>query len=91
VTFNLLNVYAMRMGAVFILSTTTIAIHTAIIPRWIAVTGYVVAVALLIGVGISGWTSLLLPAWVLILSIHILQVSLRVPGPVPQGDAPVSV
>ena len=77
VTFTLLNVYAMRMGALFILSTTTIALRSATIPKWIALTGYVVALVLLVGVNVSGWANILLPAWVLILSVHILLVSPR--------------
>jgi hypothetical protein len=71
-TFTLLNVYAIRMGGVFILSTTTIGVRTAIIPRWLVVVGYVAAVVLLFGVGISTWVNLVLPAWAFVLSIVIL-------------------
>lgn len=77
ITFTVLNIYAMRMGAVFILSTTTIALRTRIIPRWLGIAGYAVAVTLLFGVGLTAWVSLLLPAWVLILSVYILSTSLR--------------
>lgn len=66
----------MRMGAVFILSTTTIALRTGVVPRWLGVTGYVVAGTLLFGVGFSGWVNLVLPAWVMVLSVHILLFSL---------------
>lgn len=72
VTFALLNIYAMRMAGVFVVSTTTIGLRTGVVPRWLGVAGYVVAVVLLVGVGIEGWMSLLLPAWILVLSIHIL-------------------
>jgi hypothetical protein len=72
VSFTLLSIYAMRMGALFVLSTTTIAVRTGIAPRWLGILGYVVTVALLVGVGINGWVSLLMPAWVLLLSIQIL-------------------
>ena len=76
ITFTLVNTYAMRMGAVFILSTTTIALRTGVVPRWLGVTGYVVAGTLLFGVGFSGWVNLVLPAWVMVLSVHILLFSL---------------
>jgi hypothetical protein len=72
VSFTLLSTYAMRMGALFVLSTTTIAIRTGIAPRWLGILGYVVAVALLVGVDVNGWVALLLPAWILLLSVQIL-------------------
>jgi hypothetical protein len=80
ISLIVLNTYAMRMGAVFILSTTTIALRTGIVPRWLGLGGYVVAVTLLIGVGFSGWVNLVLPVWVFVLSVHILVFSLRAGG-----------
>jgi hypothetical protein len=71
-TFTLLNVYAVRMGGVFILSTTTIGVRTAIIPRWLVAFGYVAAVVLLFGVGITTWVNFVLPAWAFVLSVVIL-------------------
>jgi hypothetical protein len=72
VTFIVLNVYAIRMGAVFILSTTAIGRRTAVIPRWLVVTGMVAGVVLLLGSNVSTWLNLVLPTWTLILSVHIL-------------------
>ena len=72
VTGLLLNVYAMRMAAVFCLSTVTIARKTAIVSRWLVVAGLVTALVLLIGTGISAWVELLFPAWILALSADIL-------------------
>jgi hypothetical protein len=71
-TSILLNVYAMRMAAVFTISTVTIARRTRIISRWLWATGLVTAVVLLVAAGISGWLELLFPAWILALSIDIL-------------------
>jgi hypothetical protein len=71
----LLNVYSMRMAAVFTLTTVTIARRTQIVSRWLTIAGIVAAVVLLIGVGISAWVELLFPAWILALSIDILTVS----------------
>ena len=45
ITNTLLNVYAMRMAAVFIVSTTTLAVRLRLIPRWLAVVGYIAAAA----------------------------------------------
>jgi hypothetical protein len=77
VTGILLNVYAMRMAAVFTLTTVTIARRTEIVSRWLTVAGLVSALVLLVGVGISPWVELLFPAWILALSIDILTAGLR--------------
>src|SRR5450755_260618 len=77
VTSILLNVYAMRMAAVFTLTTVTIARRTEIVSRWLTVAGLVSALVLLIGVGRSPWLELLFPAWILALSIDILAAGLR--------------
>ena len=77
VTATLVNVYAMRMAAVFTLTTVTIARRTEIVSRWLTVAGLVSALVLLIGVGFSPWVELLFPAWILALSIDILATGLR--------------
>jgi hypothetical protein len=76
-TATLVNVYAMRMAAVFTLTTVTIARRTEIVSRWLTVAGLVSALVLLVGIGISPWVELLFPAWILALSIDILAAGLR--------------
>jgi hypothetical protein len=71
-TSTLLNVYAMRMAAVFTLTTVAIARRTRIVSRWLTVAGLATALVLLAAIGISAWLELLFPAWVLALSIDIL-------------------
>jgi hypothetical protein len=75
VTSILLNVYSMRMAAVFTLTTVTIARRTEIVSRWLTVAGIVTALVLLVGVGISPWVELLFPVWILAVSIDILASS----------------
>ena len=72
VTGLLLNVYSMRMAAVFTLTTVTIARRTEIVSRWLTVAGVVVALVLLVAVSFSDWVELLFPAWILALSIDVL-------------------
>jgi len=72
VTSLLLNVYAMRMAAVFTMTTVTIARRTEIVSRWLTAAGLATALVLLVGVGISPWVELLFPAWILAVSIEIL-------------------
>ena len=83
VTGLLLNVYAMRMAAVFCLSTVTIARRTSIVSRWLVVAGLVTALVLLIGTGISAWVELLFPVWILALSVDILAAGRHALSPDP--------
>jgi hypothetical protein len=89
ITTNLLNVYAMRMAAVFTLTTVTIARRTEIVSRWLTLAGFVCAVVLLIGIGISPWAELVFPAWILALSLDVLVAGPRIPSgtrPAPPAD-----
>jgi hypothetical protein len=88
VTAGLVDVYAMRMAAVFTLTTVTIARRTAIVSRWLTVAGVVTALVLLIGAGISPWVGLLFPAWILALSIDILAARRKVPPGRPDTAPP---
>ncbi len=81
----LVNVYAMRMAAVFTLTTVTIARRTEIVSRWLTVAGLVSALILLVGVGFSPWVELLFPAWILALSIDILVAGLRLSAAAAKG------
>jgi hypothetical protein len=80
VTGLLLHVYAMRMAAVFTMSAATITLRTRVIPRWIGLAGFAVALVLLVSVGLTPWVELLFPAWILLLSIDILRSGLRGPA-----------
>jgi hypothetical protein len=77
VTSGLLNVYSMRMAAVFTLSTVTIARRTQIVSRWLTVAGLGAALVLIIGIGISPWAELVFPAWIMALSVDILAAGPR--------------
>ncbi|HSP39465.1 MAG TPA: hypothetical protein VLR26_17125 [Frankiaceae bacterium] len=84
----LLQDYAMRMAAVFTMSTATIALRTRVASRWIGMLGVVVAVVLLVSVGLTPWVELLFPAWVLLLSVDILRSGLeRASGAEQRSDA----
>lgn len=68
VTYETLNIYAMKMAGVFMISTSTIAMRTKIFPRWMALLGYALALVLLF------------PLWVLMISVYILLVNLGRPS-----------
>jgi hypothetical protein len=54
------------------ISTSTVVIYTGVAPRWIAILGYVLALILLLGSYYLTWSFVVLPLWVLFISIHIL-------------------
>jgi hypothetical protein len=56
----------------FMISTATIARRTGVLPRWLAVLGVVLAVGLLAVVSSDEPVLLLFPAWVLLVSTHLL-------------------
>jgi hypothetical protein len=70
--YIVMNVYAIKMAAVFIFSTSTVVIYTTIAPRWIAFVGYGLALVLLIGSYYISWSFVVLPVWVFLLSAYIL-------------------
>lgn len=72
ITTGLLNVYSMRMAAVFTLTTVNIARRTRIVSRWVTLTGLGCALVLLVGIGITPWAELVFPAWILALSLDVL-------------------
>jgi hypothetical protein len=76
------NVYATKMAAVFMISTSTVVIYTGIAPRWIAFIGYLLASVLLIGSYYIGWGFAVLPVWVFLMSVYILMDNLRRPAAV---------
>ncbi|MGZ6390425.1 MAG: hypothetical protein ACXWQZ_14335 [Ktedonobacterales bacterium] len=88
VTRTIVTTYAMRMAAVFTISTATIGLRLAFMPRWLGWLGYAIAALLLVIVGSVAWAELLFPFWVLLVSVHTLMVSLRTPGEIDARDQP---
>jgi hypothetical protein len=72
VTYVVLNTYAMRMAGVFMISSCTLFVRTGVTPRWMAWLGYALALLLLLTITTFSWISLVFPAWVLLISLHIL-------------------
>ena len=67
-----LHTYAMRMAAVFMVSTATIGLRTGFIARWLSFSGWGVALVLLVAVDVTLWIELLFPLWILLLSLDTL-------------------
>jgi hypothetical protein len=77
--FSLMNVYAIKMAGVFMISTSTVALHTRLVPRYIAFLGFGLALFLLLGSQYWNWSFFVFPLWVLLLSIQILIDNFRSP------------
>jgi hypothetical protein len=69
---ELFNLFAMKIAGVFIFSTCTIGLRTAILPRWLAYIGYASGLVLLLVIANWKWITLVFPVWMLLLSLYIL-------------------
>jgi hypothetical protein len=86
VAYATMNVYAVKMACVFMITTSTVAVYTGITPRWLAILGFVLALFLLFGSYSISWSFAAFPIWVLLISICVLLDNFR-RGPTPAGGA----
>ncbi|HSD56549.1 MAG TPA: hypothetical protein VLB04_00100 [Methanotrichaceae archaeon] len=77
VTYSVLNVFAMKMAGVFMISTCTMVLRTESIPKWLGILGYVFAAVLILSITYVEWIAMLFPLWVLMLSVQILVENYR--------------
>jgi hypothetical protein len=69
---------ALIMAGVFTTAASTIILRTGALPRWLGLTGSVVAIVMVLdGQRIEPWVVLAFPAWVLALSLYVLVMSFR--------------
>jgi hypothetical protein len=69
---QVLNVYAIKMAGVFMISVSTTRVRLRIGPRWLAFLGYLLAVVLLLSIAEFEWASLVFPLWAFLISVSIL-------------------
>jgi hypothetical protein len=77
---EIMNLYAVKMAAVFMISTSTIGVRTGFTPRWIGYLGFACALLLLFSGRYIDWIFMVFPLWVLLISIYILIDNLRRPS-----------
>jgi len=77
VAYGMINIYTIKMAAVFMITTSTVAIYTGFAPRFIALLGYALALFILLGSYYVDWSFVVFPLWVLLISVHILIDNLR--------------
>ena len=74
---QIVNVYAIRMAGVFMISLSTIWLRTGLMHRaWVFLT-YALALLLLVSIGHFLWVTLIFPGWVLVISVTFLILNLR--------------
>jgi len=71
------NVFALRMAGVFMISLGTTWHRTGVMPRWVVLSTYLVALCLLVITSLSLWVALVFPAWVFIVSVFVLVTARR--------------
>jgi len=54
------------------ISTCTLCVRTRVMPHWMALLGYALALVLLPSIDWVSWIALIFPLWVLLISIYIL-------------------
>jgi hypothetical protein len=64
------------MAGVFMISLGTIWWRTGIMPRWLVIITYLLAVCLLLIINLSLWVTLIFPAWVIIISVETLYLNM---------------
>ncbi|MCJ7470376.1 hypothetical protein MUO74_07775, partial [Candidatus Bathyarchaeota archaeon] len=72
VIYHVFNIYAIRMAGVFMISLATIWLRTGVMRRGWAYLTYVLALVLLLSIDYSYWVTLILPGWVMVVSVYIL-------------------
>jgi hypothetical protein len=86
---QLFGVYALRMAAVFLICQATAWLRHGLMPKWLALPTYIVALVLLFVVGVQAWAILIFPVWVFLVSAYLLVVTGR--GGVDKAGGPEAV
>ncbi len=85
VVFQIINIYAIRMAGVFMISLGTIWLRTGVMHRGWAFVTYALALILLLSTSLTPWVPLILPGWVLAVSVYILILNYRTKHPQEAG------
>jgi hypothetical protein len=71
-------VFAFRMAAMFVFTTSSIGLRAGILPRWFAWGGYAVGAFLLLSASFEQWFVLVFPAWLIVLSVLLLRSARKI-------------
>ena len=76
---TVITFFALRMAAMFVITTSGIGRSAGILPRWFALVGFAAGLVLLLQASFAPVVVLVFPAWVLALSIILLRVARAIP------------
>lgn len=77
---TVLVVFAVRMAAIFVFTTSTIGRSAGVLPRWFAVAGYLVGVFMLLSATLHPALVLVFPTWLFVLSAILLSRARSIPA-----------
>jgi hypothetical protein len=77
--YQMLNIYAIRMAGVFMISLSTVWLRTRVMPMPVSIATLAIALMLLFVINFSLWIVLVFPAWVFTISVYVLYQDLRRP------------
>lgn len=78
--YQMLNIYAIRMAGVFMISLSTVWLRTRVMPMPVAIATLAIALMLIFVINFSLWIVLVFPAWVSTISVYVLYQDLRPPA-----------
>ena len=76
---SLFLVFALRMAAMFVLTSTNLGRISGILPRWFIYVGFVVALVLLLTASLNSWLTLVFPAWIIAFCVILIDRARRIP------------
>ncbi|HEX6286548.1 MAG TPA: hypothetical protein VFZ80_03610 [Acidimicrobiia bacterium] len=88
--WGLVVVFAMRMAAIFVITTTTLGRRHRFLPQWFVILGYLVGAFLLLSANTAPFLILVLPGWTLLLGLLLLARARSLPttvGPTPSSPS----
>jgi len=88
VMYTVMNVYAIKMASVFMISTTNMSHRLKVLPKWLTILSYGLAIILILNLFFVEWLIVVFPLWVLLISLTILVENYRVKNET--GVEPVS-
>ncbi len=80
---TIVGVFATRMAAMFVITTTSIARSAHVLPRWFVWLSYLLGIVLLLTSTISRFLVLAFPLWLLLLSVLLLARARHIPADIP--------
>jgi hypothetical protein len=78
--YQMLNIYAIRMAGVFMISLSTVWLRTRVMPMPVSIATLAIALMLILIINFSLWIVLVFPAWVFTISVYVLYQDLRRPA-----------